>query len=53
MYSYITVPTFVVHTRIVGIISSYFLKYVLVTDEKGLNQPACPQKWKKYEEESE
>jgi hypothetical protein len=26
------------------------LKIVVVTDEKGLGQPACPREWKKYEE---
>jgi hypothetical protein len=26
---------------------------VSVTDEKGLNQPAYPKEWKKYEEENE
>jgi hypothetical protein len=26
---------------------------VIVTDERGLGQPACPGDWKKYEERSE
>jgi hypothetical protein len=27
-----------------------FIQKLPVTDEKGLNQPACPKEWKKYEE---